>query len=50
MNEGRVWARGTFSGLCERFGIGAARVSTDKPEMLANALKDLERMLQVSSL
>jgi ABC-type multidrug transport system ATPase subunit len=41
MNEGRVWARGTFSGLCERFGIGATRVSTDKPEVLASALEDL---------
>jgi ABC-2 type transport system ATP-binding protein len=42
MNEGKVWAQGSFTNLCERFGVGATRVATDNPEAVAQAVKQLE--------
>ena len=42
INKGKVWAQGSFVELCERFGVGATRVSTDKPEVLAEVLKEIE--------
>jgi ABC-2 type transport system ATP-binding protein len=47
INKGKVWAQGTFVELCERFGVGATRVSTDKPEALAEGLKELEYVKRV---
>jgi hypothetical protein len=42
-----VWAQGSFVELCERFGVGATRVSTDKPEVLAEVLKEIEYVKRV---
>jgi len=41
INRGRVWAQGHFAELCERFGVGATRISTDMPEALAKEVKGL---------
>ena len=41
INKGKVWAQGDFNELRKRFGIGATRVSTNKPEALANKLRTL---------
>jgi len=41
INKGKVWAQGRFTELCERFGVGATRVSTNKPEALAKAVMEL---------
>ena len=51
ISKGKVWAQGNFVGLCERFGVGATRVSTDNPEALAEVLKELEyvKRLRVNS-
>lgn len=42
INNGKVWAQGSFAELCERFGVGGARVTTDKPELLAKEVKELK--------
>jgi ABC-2 type transport system ATP-binding protein len=47
INEGKVWAQGSFNRLCERFGVGATRVSTDNPEALLQPLKRLEYVKSV---
>jgi ABC-2 type transport system ATP-binding protein len=47
ISQGKVWAQGSFVELCERFGVGATRVSTDHPEALAQALKELEYVKRV---
>ena len=47
INKGKVWAQGSFVELCERFGVGATRVSTDNPEALAEVLKELEYVKRV---
>lgn len=39
VNNGKVWAQGDFLQLCESFGVTSTRVSTDKPEALAKALR-----------
>ena len=41
INKGKVWAQGGFSELCQKFGVSATRVSTNKPEALAQAVKNL---------
>jgi ABC-2 type transport system ATP-binding protein len=47
ISKGKVWAQGSFVELCERFGVGATRVSTDKPEVLAEVLKEIEYVKRV---
>lgn len=47
ISNGKVWAQGSFVELCERFGVGATRVSTDKPEALAKALKELQYVRRI---
>ncbi len=47
MNNGKVWAQGDFAELCRTFGVGATRVSTDKPEILAERVKELEYVRRV---
>jgi ABC-2 type transport system ATP-binding protein len=42
INEGKVWAQGDFNELQERFRIGATRVSTNKPDALAEKLRSLD--------
>jgi ABC-2 type transport system ATP-binding protein len=51
ISKGKVWAQGNFVQLCKRFGVGATRVSTDKPEILTKALKELKyvRRIEVDS-
>ncbi len=47
INKGKVWAHGEFAELCRRFGVGATRVSTDKPEILAERVKALQYVRRV---
>ena len=47
INNGRVWAQGSFMELCEKFGVGATRISTDKPEILAEVLRRLDYVRNV---
>jgi ABC-2 type transport system ATP-binding protein len=47
ISKGKVWAQGSFEELCKRFGVGATRVSTDKPETLAKALKELQYVRRI---
>ena len=47
MNEGRIWAQGGFAELSQRFGVGATRVSTNKPQALAKKVKELEYVRSV---
>ncbi|MCW4021240.1 MAG: hypothetical protein NWF14_08445, partial [Candidatus Bathyarchaeota archaeon] len=46
---GKVWAQGGFTDLCEKFGVGTTRVSTDKPKVLAKAVRKLDYVKQVSA-
>jgi ABC-2 type transport system ATP-binding protein len=41
INKGKVWAQGGFSELCQKFRVSTTRVSTNKPEALAQAVKNL---------
>jgi ABC-2 type transport system ATP-binding protein len=41
INRGKVWAQGSFAELCEKFSIGATRISTDEPQKLAEVMKGL---------
>jgi len=41
INEGRVWAQGRLTELIEKAKVGVTRVSTDKPEDLAKAIREL---------
>jgi ABC-2 type transport system ATP-binding protein len=41
INRGKVWAFGKLSELLDKYAIGAIRVSTDKPELLATEIKKL---------
>lgn len=41
MNQGRVFASGKLNELYEKYSAGMIRVSTDKPEELANEIKTL---------
>jgi ABC-2 type transport system ATP-binding protein len=47
ISKGKVWAQGSFEELCKRFGVGATRVSTDKPESLAKTLKELQYVRRI---
>jgi ABC-2 type transport system ATP-binding protein len=49
ISKGKVWAQGSFVELCEKFGVGAIRVSTDKPELLAKLVKKLEYVRRVDA-
>ena len=51
INEGKVWAQGNFSELRKRYNVGATRVSTNKPEALADKLRNLDYIthLQVNA-
>lgn len=41
ISKGKVWAQGEFSELLKKSGVGATRISTDKPEALAKAIQEL---------
>ena len=47
INQGKVWASGRFTELCERFGVGTTRVSTDKPGELAKVIRGLGYVTRV---
>jgi len=47
INRGKVWAQGGFSELCQKFRVSATRVSTNKPEALAQAVKNLDYVNKV---
>jgi ABC-2 type transport system ATP-binding protein len=47
INKGKVWAQGGFSELCQKFGVSTTRVSTNKPEALAQAVKNLNYVNKV---
>lgn len=47
ISKGKIWAQGSFQDLCERFGVGAIRVSTDEPEALAGEIRELEYVRRV---
>jgi len=41
INKGKVWAQGRLTELLEKSRVGVTRVSTDRPEDLAKAVKEL---------
>jgi ABC-2 type transport system ATP-binding protein len=47
ISRGKVWAQGSLAQLRKRFGVGATRVSTDRPETLAKALKRLRYVRRI---
>jgi ABC-2 type transport system ATP-binding protein len=47
INQGKVWASGNFTELSERLGAKTTRVSTDKPEKLAELIRKLDYVNRV---
>jgi len=41
INQGRLWAQGDIDELWSRYGAGVTRVSTDRPDLLAEKVKEL---------
>ena len=42
ISRGRLWAQGDVDELWSRYGAGVTRVSTDRPELLADRIRELE--------
>ena len=42
ISRGRLWAQGDVDELWSRYGAGVTRVSTDKPDLVANMVRGLE--------
>ena len=47
ISRGRLWAQGEVDELWSRFGAGVTRVSTDKPDLLAERVRVLEYVKRV---
>lgn len=47
INKGKVWASGGLAELSERLGAKTTRISTDKPEVLAELIKKLDYVNKV---
>jgi len=41
ISRGKVWGQGRYTELLRKSGVGATRISTDKPEALAKAMQEL---------
>jgi len=47
INQGKVWASGNLAELSERLGAKTTRISTDKPEALAESIRKLDYVNRV---
>ncbi|HDH43980.1 MAG TPA: ABC transporter ATP-binding protein [Thermococcus sp.] len=47
MNQGKIWASGKLVELSEKFGAKTTRISTDKPEALAELIRKLDYVKRV---
>jgi ABC-2 type transport system ATP-binding protein len=47
INKGKVWASGNFTELSERLGAKTTRISTNKPEALAELIRELDYVNRV---
>jgi len=47
INQGRVWAQGSFLELCEKLRIGVTRISTDNPQKLVEVMRKLNYVRKI---